>query len=96
MEGISGRREPLGKPRLWGIRGFLRKTLLVTAIVLVAYRSLDMAKSYHNWRESLRIGDRSGADFYHMNLEIDCGEIAAILGVLGLGAFLLRPKSGSR
>ena len=66
--------------------------VLVAAAALVALLVPGTLRDFNDWRESLRIGDKSAAELYETNLEIDGVEIAFVLGIAALATFLLRPK----
>jgi hypothetical protein len=62
------------------------------AAALVALRVPGTLRDYNLWRESLRIGDKSVAELYETDLEIDGVEIVLVFGSAVLAFFLLRHK----
>ena len=76
-------------------RDALRWGLLLAAVAVSGYRLVDAFRQFRNWRSTLPI-DRSAADLYRLNFEVDATGIVVVM-VIGLVAFyLLRPASKDR
>jgi len=77
-------------------RKFFRGLTLVGALAFTLYQGATAKRNYREWQSSMRIGDRSAADLYRLNLEIDCAEVLAAWGFAAGLTYVLRPKSPSK
>ena len=74
------------------IRRICRWIVLLAVCAFTVFQIVDMKHAYREWQESKRIGDRSGADFYATNLQVDRVEILGVWGIAAALLFIFRPK----
>jgi hypothetical protein len=74
------------------LRKLFRLLAIVGALVFTASTAMRASREYREWQNSMKIGDRSGADLYRLNFEIDCVEILVAWGFAGGLIYVLRPK----
>ena len=75
------------------LRRVFRILAVVGALVFTVYQAKLAWRDYGNWQSSVKIGDRSAADFYRFNCEINCAEILVAWGFAGGLMYVLRPKT---
>jgi hypothetical protein len=68
----------------------------IAALVFTVHQALMAKQDYQEWQGSTRIGDRSAADFYRLNLKIDCVEVVVAWGFAAGLMYVLRPKLASK
>ena len=78
------------------LRKLFRILAVIGALVFTVYQGMLAKQDYQKWQASVRIGDRSVADFYRFNLEIDGVEVLVAWGFAGGLIYVLRPKSPSK
>lgn len=71
------------------VRRIVGVVLLVLAVALIAFVLPNMTRDFHYWRQAVHENDRSAAELYATNFQLDCVGAAVALGVAGLGSFLL-------
>jgi hypothetical protein len=76
-------------------RDAFRWGLLLAAVAVSGWRSVDAFRQFRNWRLIAQT-DPSAADLYRLNFEVDVTGIVVVMAI-GLGAFyLLRRLSRDR
>jgi hypothetical protein len=76
-------------------RDAFRWGLLLAAVAVSGWRSLDAFREFRNWRSAM-LDDPSAADLYRLNFEVDAVGIVVVMAI-GVGAFyLLRPSPKDR
>jgi hypothetical protein len=75
------------------LRRLFRLLAIVGALVFTVITAMRASSEYREWQNLMKIGDRSGADLYRLNLEIDCAEILVAWGFAGGLIYVLRLKS---
>jgi hypothetical protein len=78
------------------LRKLFRILAIVGALVFTVFQAKLAWRDYWNWQSSMQIGDRSAADFYRFNFEINCAEIVVAWGFAGGLIFVLRPKTSRK
>jgi hypothetical protein len=74
------------------IRKVFRWLVILAVLTFTVFQSIDVVHNFRNWRESVKIGDRSAADLYQLNVKVDCGEVLVAWGFAGVLVYLLRSK----
>lgn len=74
------------------LRNFFGLLAVIGALVFTAYQVSAVWRDYRNWQDSIKVGDRSGADLYALNFKIDCAEILVPWAFAGALIYVLRPK----
>lgn len=77
-----------GKP----YRDAFRWGLLLAAVAVSGFRSVDAFRQFRNWRSTLPV-DPSAADLYRLNLEVDVTGIVVVMAIGLVAFYLLRPSS---
>lgn len=77
-------------------RKISRWIVVVGVLALTTYKSVGTFRDYQACQTSLRIGDRSAADFYGLQIKLDYGEIFVAWCFSAALIYLLRPKQLSR
>jgi hypothetical protein len=75
------------------LRKLFRLLTVIGALVFTVYQGATAIRHYRDLQSSMKIGDRSGADLYKLNWEIDCVEILVAWGFAGGLIYVLRPKT---
>jgi H+/Cl- antiporter ClcA len=75
------------------LRNAIRWGLLLAAIGTVGFRLPRLVSEFRQWRETLRLGDASGAERWHTVLTVDLVGALVVLAI-GVGVFyVLRPRT---
>ena len=78
------------------LRKLFRLLAVIGALVFTVYQISAVWRDYRNWQDSIKIGDRSGADLYALDFKIDCAEILVAWAFAGGLIYVLRPKQPSK
>ena len=78
------------------LRKLFRILAAIGALVFTSYQGMLAKQDYQKWQTSMRIGDRSAADFYRLNLEIDGVEVLVAWGFAAGLIYVLRRKTPSK
>lgn len=78
------------------LRKLFRRLAVIGALVFTVYQVSAVWRDYRNWQDSMKIGDRSGADLYALNFKIDCAEIFVAWAIAGGLIYAVRPKLTSK
>ena len=78
------------------LRKLFRLLAVIGVLVFTVYQTSAVWLDYRNWQSSLRIGDRSGADLYALNFNIDCAEILIAWAFAGGLIYVLRRRTPSK
>ena len=74
------------------LRRLFRLLAVIGALVFTASTAMRAGREYREWQDLMKLGDRSDADLYRLNFEIDCAEILVAWGFAGGLIYVLRPK----
>ena len=74
------------------IRRIFGVMLLTLAIALMTYLIPNILRDFQDWRVALRENDRSAAELYETNLELEAVGSVIALGMAGGGFLLFFPK----
>lgn len=78
------------------LRKLFRILAAIGALVFTVYQGAAFIRDYRNWQSLMKIGDRSGADLYGLDMKIDSAEILVAWGFAAGLIYVLRPKSSSK
>lgn len=70
-------------------RRILRWAVLLAGGGFTVYQSFEIFRAYLEWREASRTGDRSTADLYATNLQLDCTQLVLLWGMIAIVVWLL-------
>lgn len=73
------------------LRKLFRLLAIIGALVFTVQQSTIARQDYREWQAAMKI-DRSAADLYRTNFEIDCAEILVAWGFAAGLVYVLRPK----
>jgi len=77
------------------LRNLFRVLAVIGALAFTIYQAGTAKRDYQEWQTAMKI-DRSAADLYRLNFEIDCAEILIAWGFAGGLIYVLRPKATSK
>ena len=77
-------------------RKLFRWLAAVGALVFTISQAGMAKREYREWQNSMKIGDRSAADLYRLNLEIDSVEVLVAWGFAAGLIYVLRAKLPSK
>jgi len=73
------------------LRKLFRVLAVIGALVFTVHQAPMARQDYREWQAAMKF-DRSAADLYRLNFEIDCAEIFIAWGFAGGLIYVLRPK----
>lgn len=71
------------------LRQLVRVSILVLTIAYIGLRLPVVIRDFHNWRQALHENDKSAAELYETDLEIEGAGVVFVLGATAISWFAL-------